>query len=137
MFKSCITNTLLKKLKPRPSALLRSEPPGKPFHCSIYRGCEPVKPILTLFTKFDCQLCDVALEELDPHLNKVQKDINMICFTAFCQVRLEEVDIEEEGNEEFYEKYRYEIPVFFLNKKFLCKNKINIELLLKTLDSER
>ena len=90
---------------------------------------------MTLFTKFDCQLCDLALEELDPHLNKVNTDNLNWNLTVICQVRLEEVDIEEEGNEEFYEKYRYEIPVFFLNKKFLCKNKINIELLLKTLDS--
>ena len=69
-------------------------------------------PVLTLFTKDNCQLCDEALEELGPFLHQVQ---------------LEEVDIEEDGREVEYDKFRYEIPVFFLNKKFLCKNKIDLD----------
>jgi len=37
------------------------------------------------------------------------------------------IDIEEEGNEEWFNKFRYEIPVFFLDKKFLCKNRIDLD----------
>ena len=75
--------------------------------------CESKKlPVLTLFTKEDCQLCDEALEKLSPHLHSVQ---------------LEVIDIEEEGRETEYDKFRYEIPVFFLNKKFLCKNYIDLD----------
>merc|ERR1712096_477103 len=69
-------------------------------------------PVLTLFTKYNCQLCDEALEELSPFLHQVQ---------------LKEVDIEEEGRENEYNKFRYEIPVFFLNNKFLCKNRIDLD----------
>ena len=80
---------------------------------------ETLIPVLTLFTKEDCQLCDEALEILAPHLHKVQ---------------LKEVDITEPGNEEWFGKYRYEIPVFYLQNKFLCKNKIDIDTLFKELD---
>ena len=69
-------------------------------------------PVLTLFTKDNCQLCDEALEKLEPFIH---------------QVKLEIVDIEEEGREAEYDKFRYEIPVFFFNKKFLCKNFIDLE----------
>ena len=41
---------------------------------------------------------------------------------------LETIDIEEDGNEEWFNKFRYEIPVFFLDKKFLCKNRIDLTL---------
>ena len=70
------------------------------------------RPVLTLFTKEDCQLCEEALEQLSPHLHKVT---------------LEVIDIEEEGREAEYDKFRYEIPVFFFNKKFLCKNRIDLD----------
>ena len=69
-------------------------------------------PVLTLFTKEDCQLCDEALEKLSQHLENVS---------------LEVIDIEEEGREAEYDKFRYEIPVFFLDKKFLCKNSIDLK----------
>merc|ERR1712030_200686 len=74
-------------------------------------GADPMLPVLTLFTKDDCQLCDEALDQLAPHLHKV---------------KLKEVDITEDGNEEWFGKYRYEIPVFYLQNKFLCKNRIDI-----------
>merc|ERR1712203_630367 len=70
------------------------------------------KPVLTLFTKENCQLCEEALDQLGPDLRNV---------------KLELIDIEEEGREADYDKFRYEIPVFFFNKKFLCKNKIDLE----------
>ena len=84
---------------------------------SFFNGCEAgnLKPELTFFTKDNCQLCDEAMESLAPHLHLVT---------------VRTVDIEEEGNEDWYDKYRYEIPVFFLNKKFLCKNKIDLQKFL-------
>ena len=50
----------------------------------------------------------------------------MLVLSLFVQVSLETVDIEEDGNEEWFNKFRYEIPVFFLDKKFLCKNMIDL-----------
>jgi len=78
-------------------------------------------PTLTLFTKENCQLCDEALEQLEPFLH---------------QVKLEEIDIEEDGKEDYFNKFRYEIPVFFLNNKFLCKNKIDLEKLQSALQNQ-
>ena len=42
---------------------------------------------------------------------------------------LREVDITDDGNEDLYDKFKFEIPVFFLEKKFLCKNRIEVEKL--------
>lgn len=46
---------------------------------------------------------------------------------------LKEVDIRAEGNEELFDLYRYEIPVFFLERKFVSKNFIDLEKLEKEL----
>ena len=80
-------------------------------HCWAPPASGP-RPLLTLFTKENCQLCEEALDQLRLYLG---------------DVKLELVDIEEEGREEYYDKFRYEIPVFFFNKKFLCKNRIDLE----------
>ena len=94
------------------SSLLRKCHPA--FIKSLNKSYSQAKtlPVLTLFTKEDCQLCDEALEKLSPHLDSVS---------------LEVIDIEEEGREAEYDKFRYEIPVFFLEKKFLCKNYIDLD----------
>ena len=82
----------------------------------LSRSCQSLSsqklPVLTLFTKDNCQLCDEALEKLSPFLS---------------QVKLETIDIEDDGREKEYDKYRYEIPVFYFNKKFLCKNFIDLD----------
>jgi len=39
----------------------------------------------------------------------------------------------KEGNEDFFDLYRYEIPVFFLGTKFVSKNRLDDEKLLKLL----
>ena len=51
---------------------------------------------------------------------------NLMPWLILGQVTLETIDIEEDGNEEWFNKFRYEIPVFFFNKKFLCKNRIDM-----------
>ena len=60
-----------------------------------------------------CPLCDEALEELGS--------------TNLARVQLVKVDIEEEGREELWDKYKYEIPVFFLDNKFMCKNRMDLD----------
>lgn len=45
------------------------------------------------------------------------------------QFQFEEVDIKAKGNEEWFEKYRYEIPVFHFNGSFLMKHRVNEGLL--------
>uniref|UniRef100_A0A1E1X7Y6 acetyl-CoA C-acetyltransferase n=1 Tax=Amblyomma aureolatum TaxID=187763 RepID=A0A1E1X7Y6_9ACAR len=77
-------------------------------------------PVLTLYTKHQCPLCDVAKEQLGELLPRVQ---------------LVEVDIEEHGNEAWQRCYRYDIPVFHLNGQFLMKHKADPVLLEERLNS--
>ncbi|KAK3799099.1 hypothetical protein RRG08_051377 [Elysia crispata] len=75
-------------------------------------------PILTLFTKDPCPLCDKAVKKLEPFLN---------------QVTLEKIDITAPGNESLWEKYRYDIPVFHFNGKYLMKHRADVDLFTKAL----
>lgn len=69
------------------------------------------KPILTLFTKDPCPLCDELKFELAPYLD---------------QIHLEEVFLTPESY--WYKLYRYEIPVLFLGGRYICRNKFNVQL---------
>ncbi|XP_005107756.1 glutaredoxin-like protein C5orf63 homolog [Aplysia californica] len=80
----------------------------------------PVLPVLTLYTKDPCPLCDEALEVLKPLLN---------------QVALEKVDITKPGNEQWWKAYKYDIPVFHFEGKFLMKHRANVDLLRKAIDT--
>ncbi|XP_068762239.1 glutaredoxin-like protein C5orf63 homolog [Montipora capricornis] len=75
-------------------------------------------PVLTLYTKDVCPLCDEAKAILQSYKNRFH---------------FEEVDITENGNHIWFEKYQYEIPVFHLNGSFLMKHRVNEELLEKEL----
>ncbi|XP_068279567.1 glutaredoxin-like protein C5orf63 homolog [Nyctibius grandis] len=70
------------------------------------------KPVLTLFTKKPCPLCDEAKEVLEPYKRRFI---------------LQEVDITLPENSAWYDKYKYDIPVFHLNGKFLMKHKVDIQ----------
>ncbi|KGL82943.1 Glutaredoxin-like C5orf63, partial [Tinamus guttatus] len=70
------------------------------------------KPLLTLFTKKPCPLCDEAKEVLEPYKKRFI---------------LQEVDITLPENSSWYEKYKYDIPVFHLNGKFLMKHRVDIK----------
>ncbi|XP_061874911.1 glutaredoxin-like protein C5orf63 homolog [Colius striatus] len=70
------------------------------------------KPMLTLFTKKPCPLCDEAKEVLEPYKRRFV---------------LQEVDITLPENSAWYDKYKYDIPVFHLNGKFLMKHQVDIQ----------
>ncbi|XP_009996456.1 PREDICTED: glutaredoxin-like protein C5orf63 homolog [Chaetura pelagica] len=70
------------------------------------------KPVLTLFTKKPCPLCDEAKEVLEPYKRRFI---------------LQEVDITHPENSAWYDKYKYDIPVFHLNGKFLMKHRVDIQ----------
>ncbi|XP_035166545.1 glutaredoxin-like protein C5orf63 homolog isoform X3 [Oxyura jamaicensis] len=69
-------------------------------------------PVLTLFTKKPCPLCDEAKEALEPYKRRFI---------------LQEVDITLPENSAWYDKYKYDIPVFHLNGKFLMKHRVDIQ----------
>ncbi|XP_015188540.1 PREDICTED: acetyl-CoA acetyltransferase, mitochondrial isoform X1 [Polistes dominula] len=76
-------------------------------------------PKLMLYTKHPCPLCDILKEEL------------RLRFAG--RYQLEEVDITALGNEEFLKLYRYEIPVLFLEGQYLCKHRLDSDLLERRL----
>ena len=80
------------------------------------------KPILRLVTKDNCSLCEEA------------KRVLSVSGRFDEQFVLQEVDILQEGNEELFDLYRYEIPVFFLGKKFISKNRIDLDKLQQELE---
>ncbi|XP_064163061.1 glutaredoxin-like protein C5orf63 homolog [Anguilla rostrata] len=75
-------------------------------------------PVLTLFTKDPCPLCDEAKEVLEPYKQRFV---------------LQEVDITRPENSMWYDRYKYDIPVFHLNGQFLMMHRVNIAVLEKRL----
>lgn len=72
------------------------------------------KPILTLYTKTPCPLCDELVDELTPFMDRLN---------------LEKVDITTPENQKFFKQYRYDIPVLHINGEFLCMHRLDAELL--------
>ncbi|KAK3522163.1 hypothetical protein QTP70_026980 [Hemibagrus guttatus] len=75
-------------------------------------------PILTLFTKDPCPLCEEAKEMLEPYRHRFV---------------LQEVDITLPENSVWYDRYKYDIPVFHLNGQFLMMHRVSIAVLEKRL----
>ncbi|XP_060558105.1 uncharacterized protein LOC132718427 [Ruditapes philippinarum] len=76
-------------------------------------------PIIYLFTKEGCTLCDIAVEALKPHMHRFV---------------LKEVDIELPENEKWYEMYKYDIPVFHIYEEFLFKHHVDFDALERGLE---
>ncbi|XP_063817470.1 glutaredoxin-like protein C5orf63 homolog [Pseudophryne corroboree] len=72
------------------------------------------RPVLTLFTKNPCPLCDEAKEVLAPYMDRFV---------------LEQVDITLPENAAWYNRYKYDIPVFHLDGQFLMMHRVNIKKL--------
>ncbi|KAM4615253.1 glutaredoxin-like protein C5orf63 homolog [Polymixia lowei] len=75
-------------------------------------------PTLTLFTKDLCPLCDEAKEVLEPYKHRYI---------------FQQVDITLPENKVWYDRYKYDIPVFHLNGQFLMMHRVNTALLEKQL----
>ncbi|XP_062045784.1 glutaredoxin-like protein C5orf63 homolog isoform X1 [Lepus europaeus] len=75
-------------------------------------------PVLTLFTKNPCPLCEEAKEVLEPFKHRFI---------------LQEVDITLPENSAWYDRYRLDIPVFHLNGQFLMMHRVNTSKLEKQL----
>ena len=71
-----------------------------------------------MLTKPECQLCDEALELIN---KKIPQEI-------LEKITIEKVDIEQD--DALFDRWRFEIPVFFIDDKYLCKNRIDVGLLL-------
>ncbi|XP_055063247.2 glutaredoxin-like protein C5orf63 homolog [Misgurnus anguillicaudatus] len=76
-------------------------------------------PLLTLFTKHPCPLCEEAKEILEPYKHRFE---------------FQEVDISLPENSVWWERYRYDIPVFHFNGQFLMMHRVNTTLLERALE---
>jgi len=80
-------------------------------------------PVLTLYTKPVCPLCDEAKWQIqEAGLRDGQ------------HFRWHVVDISQKGNEALFEQYKYDIPVFFLDQQLVCQNKIDLDKLKRALN---
>lgn len=83
-------------------------------------AAEREKPVLTLYTKNPCPLCDDLVEELQPFMHRV---------------RLKKVDITRMENLKYLKLYRYDIPVLHFNGEFLCMHRLDVPLLQEKLSN--
>lgn len=77
-------------------------------------------PLVTLYTKDPCHLCDVLVEQLELNFSG--------------EYVLEKVFIDTKENIRFLRLYRMDIPVVFFNNQFLCMHRLNHRLLRRKLD---
>eukprot|EP00052_Salpingoeca_macrocollata_P034979 m.13191 g.13191 ORF g.13191 m.13191 type:complete len:117 (+) comp7275_c0_seq1:1157-1507(+) len=77
-------------------------------------------PLLTLFTKSRCALCDVLKEELK---------------TLGVAARIVQVDINAPGNAAWKKKYQTSIPVLHINGLFAAKAPVDLNKLKADLQS--
>ena len=96
-------------------------------------------PKLELFTKTPCVLCDEALLEISPLFHKVSylliiQEMFFSLIYTFVQFDLVKIDISKMENIHWWHKYKYDIPVFHFEGKFLMKHKANVSALQFALD---
>mmetsp|Transcript_47921 Transcript_47921/g.116556 ORF Transcript_47921/g.116556 Transcript_47921/m.116556 type:complete len:334 (-) Transcript_47921:441-1442(-) len=87
-------------------------------------------PSITLFTKHGCTLCDkvkdVLRESREDHTSTIYYDHS-----------LEQIDITDPEHSEWYDKYKYDIPVLHLNNQYWCKHRLTRDEAEKTLAQAR
>ncbi|XP_023031431.1 glutaredoxin-like protein C5orf63 homolog isoform X2 [Drosophila willistoni] len=78
-----------------------------------------VLPILTLYTKEPCPLCDDLVAQLEDK------------FAG--QFELKKVFIDKKENVRYLRLFRHDIPVLFFNGQFLCMHRLNEDALTERL----
>lgn len=78
---------------------------------TIYSTTEEDAPIVRLFTKEGCTLCDKVKEKLELLRDEIPHS-------------LEAVDITDDEHVIWYEKYKYDIPVLHVGRDYWTKHRI-------------
>ncbi|KAH8240940.1 hypothetical protein KR026_008391, partial [Drosophila bipectinata] len=81
------------------------------------------KPLLTLYTRDPCPLCDELVDSLETNFGG--------------QYRLEKVYIDRKENVRYLRLFRHDIPVLFMNGQFLCMHRLNKEAMRESLKGLR
>eukprot|EP00522_Entomoneis_paludosa_P009665 CAMPEP_0172450208 /NCGR_PEP_ID=MMETSP1065-20121228/8653_1 /TAXON_ID=265537 /ORGANISM="Amphiprora paludosa, Strain CCMP125" /LENGTH=146 /DNA_ID=CAMNT_0013201985 /DNA_START=138 /DNA_END=578 /DNA_ORIENTATION=- len=101
------------------SRLTPRNPPRGSVRClasvtgPVYTSEEEEAPIVTLFTKEGCTLCDKVKEVL----RQAQQENHVHS--------LEQIDITDENHQEWFDKYKYDIPVLHINGQYWLKHKLS------------
>ena len=90
---------------------------GRSVTGTLYKD-ETSNVTITLFTKEGCTLCDQVKDVL---LELHQQDPGNYAHT------LRAVDITDDDQRDYYEKYKYDIPVLHLNGQYWTKHRLTRE----------
>ncbi|KAG7374953.1 glutaredoxin-like domain DUF836 containing protein [Nitzschia inconspicua] len=86
----------------------------------VYTDHDPKAPIITLYTKESCTLCDkakdvlLAIKDQHPH-------------------SLQQVDITDREHREWWDRYKYDIPVLHINDMYWTKHRLTTDDATKAL----
>jgi thiol-disulfide isomerase/thioredoxin len=83
---------------------------------TVYTVPDEGAPVVSLFTKEGCTLCD-----------KVKDILISVRDDHDCPHSLEAVDITDADKTDIYEKYKYDIPVLHVNGQYWTKHRITAE----------
>jgi thiol-disulfide isomerase/thioredoxin len=83
---------------------------------TVYTVQDEGAPVVSLFTKEGCTLCD-----------KVKDILVSVRDDNACPHSLEAVDITDADKTEWYDRYKYDIPVLHVNGKYWTKHRITAE----------
>ena len=78
---------------------------------TVYEAINEDAPDVTLFTKEGCTLCDKV------------KDV-LVDLRESHDHSLSQIDITDEAHSEWFDKYKYDIPVLHLNSKYWTKHRL-------------
>jgi glutaredoxin len=81
---------------------------------SVYEADGDNVPRVTLFTKEGCTLCDKVKDVLKDLREEIPHS-------------LDQVDITDDDHKEWFDKYKYDIPILHVNGQYWLKHRTNIE----------
>lgn len=81
---------------------------------SVYNSAEPNSPLVRLFTKEGCTLCDKVKDVLGSVRDSYPHS-------------LDQVDITDDVHRDWFEKYKYDIPVLHINGTYWTKHTLSTQ----------
>ncbi|KAF2078296.1 hypothetical protein CYY_000388 [Polysphondylium violaceum] len=90
------------------------------------KSVNKIRPIvIKFFTRPACSLCVDAKEIMYPAIEDVGKD----------SFKVDEIDIDKQENKEYFDRFKFDVPVAMIDKKVLFKHRIDEDKLYYDLES--